>query len=130
MGIYCLFGTYLYRQTIKMKIVAVFLACIVASQAATFNIPSYDYWCRQNFCVVPHQSYYIYRVILCEFPKCLQPKGCEAEDQSAVRVKEIESRLYKARQQIYAELMHPQQGWIKMLYEMNYQYVCVFRDYY
>merc|ERR1712096_595281 len=109
MGIYCLFGKYLYGQTIKMKIVAVFLACIVASQAATFNIPSYDYWCRQNFCVVPHQSYYNYRVnfnrawcqghfyrgILCEFPKCLQPKGCEAEDQSAVRVKEIEADFIK-----------------------------------
>jgi len=144
MGIYCLFDTFLFRQTINMKIVAVFLACIVASQAASFNIPNYDYWCRQNFCVVPHQSYYNYRVnfnrawcqghfyrgILCEFPKCLTPKGCEAEDQSDVRLKEIEGRLLKVRQQIYTELMHPQQGWIKMLYELNYQYVCVFRDYY
>jgi len=127
-----------------MKIVAVFLACIVASQAAVFNIPDYEYWCNQNFCVVPHQSYYSYKVnfnqawcqghfyrgILCEFPKCFVPKGCEAEENAAGRISEIEQRLAHVRQQIYGELMQGQEQWIKMLMDLNHQYVCTFRDYY
>merc|ERR1712183_186199 len=34
----------IYRQSIKMKFVVAFLACIVAAQAATFQAPSYEYW--------------------------------------------------------------------------------------
>merc|ERR1712121_585172 len=77
------------RQSIKMKFVVAFLACIVAAQAATFSCPSYDYWCAHNFHVLPRNSYYCYRIhfnhawctgayyrdILVEFPKTFVPNG-------------------------------------------------------
>merc|ERR1712168_1658203 len=110
-----------YRQSIKMKFVIAFLACIVAAQAATFYCPSYDYWCAHNFHVLPRNSYYCYRIhfnhawctgayyrdILVEFPKTFIPKGCEAEDQSEARVNEMIQKLTEARAKIQMELFLP-----------------------
>merc|ERR1712168_1110838 len=46
----------IYRQSIKMKFVVAFLACIVAAQAATFDAPSYEYWCAHSFHVCPEAT--------------------------------------------------------------------------
>ena len=52
------------------------------------------------------------------------------EENAAGRISEIEQRLAHVRQQIYGELMQGQEQWIKMLMDLNHQYVCTFRDYY
>jgi len=104
-----------------MKFVAVFLACIVAAQAATYSCPSYDYWCSHNFHVLPARSYYCYTVpfsrswctsqyyadCLFEFPQPLTgaEESCEAEK---ANVEDIitgyETKLSNARNTIRDEL--------------------------
>merc|ERR1712183_12858 len=123
----------IYAQSIKMKFVVAFLACIVAAQAATFSCPSYEYWCAHSFHVLPRSHYYCYRFhfnhawctgayyrdILVEFPQRHIPKGCEAEDQAEARVQEMIRKLGEARDQIINELMMPQGNWIKNLCDMH-----------
>merc|ERR1711921_31086 len=134
----------IYRQSIKMKFVVAFLACIVAAQAATFSCPSYEYWCAHSFHVLPRSHYYCYRFhfnhawctgayyrdILVEFPMAHYPKGCEAEDQAEGRVQEMIRKLAAAREEIRGTLMMPQGNWIKNLCEMNDYYVAIFKDYF
>merc|ERR1712042_182469 len=134
----------IYRQPIKMKFVVAFLACIVAAQAATFECPSFDYWCAHNFHVLPRNSYYCYRIhfnhawctgayyrdILVEFPKCFVPKGCEAEDQSEARVNEMIQKLTEARAKIQMELFLPLPQWKEQLCKMNEYFVQIFREYF
>jgi len=101
-----------------MKFVAVFLACIVAAQAATYSCPSYDYWCSHNFHVLPSQSYYCYTVpfktswcsakyyadCLAEFPKT-QEDSCDAEITDLdTFISGYEDKLLGARQTIEAEM--------------------------
>merc|ERR1712002_1416157 len=131
----------IYRQSIKMKFVVAFLACIVAAQAATFSCPSYEYWCAHSFHVLPRSHYYChrfhfnhawctgayYRDILVEFPMAHYPKGCEAEDQAEGRVQEMIRKLAAAREEIRGTLMMPQGNWIKNLCEMNDYYVAISR---
>merc|ERR1712157_559942 len=133
-----------YRQSIKMKFVVAFLACIVAAQAATFYCPSFDYWCAHNFHVLPRNSYYCYRIhfnhawctgayyrdILVEFPKTFIPKGCEAEDQSEARVNEMIQKLTEARAKIQMELFLPLPQWKEQLCKMNEYFVQIFREYF
>merc|ERR1712183_852085 len=134
----------IYRQSIKMKFVVAFLACIVAAQAATFQAPLYEYWCAHSFHVLPRSHYYCYRFhfnhawctgayyrdILVEFPKSFVPKGCEDEKVADNRVDEMIRKLAEARAQIEMELMLPQGNWIKNLCEMNDYYVAIFKDYF
>merc|ERR1712202_31459 len=131
----------IYRQSIKMKLVVAFLACIVAAQAATFDAPSYEYWCAHSFHVLPRSHYYCYRFhfnhawctgayyrdILVEFPKSFVPKGCEDEKEADNRVDEMIRKLAEARAQIEMELMLPQGNWIKNLCEMNDYFVAISR---
>merc|ERR1712042_117437 len=134
----------IYRQPIKMKFVVAFLACIVAAQAATFECPSYEYWCAHSFHVLPRSHYYCYRFhfnhawctgayyrdILVEFPKSFVPKGCEDEKEADDRVDELIRKLAEARESIRLELMLPQGNWIKNLCEMNDFYVAIFKDFF
>merc|ERR1712142_1195042 len=90
----------------KMKYIAIFLACIVAAQAATFSCPSYEYWCAHSFHVLPSSSYYcltvpfdncwiqssFYKEALVNFPK-KTPFGLEKEKNIDSIVAEMERRL-------------------------------------
>jgi len=101
-----------------MKFVAVFLACIVAAQATSIVVPSYDYWCAHNFHVLPARSYYCFSLpisqnwctakyyadCLVEFPQDQDP-GCEAEQTDLdAFIAGYEVKLAAARAQIETEL--------------------------
>merc|ERR1739838_907778 len=96
---------------ITMKFVAIFLACVVAAQAATSACPSYQYWCAHDFNVLPSQSYYCYSVAfnrnwrtgqyyadcLVEFP-AKKGDSCELEKTNTIddQVKVYDEKLIKS----------------------------------
>merc|ERR1739838_435948 len=116
-----------------MKFVAIFLACVVAAQAATSACPSYQYWCAHDFNVLPSQSYYCYSVAfnrnwctgnyyadcLVEFPT-KQGDSCEAEkttgEEIDAQVKKIEDKLIKARATIKSDLEKELPAFLKNFY--------------
>jgi len=101
-----------------MKFAAIFLACVVAAQAATYSCESYEYWCAHDFHVLPSRSYYCYTVpfnsqwctskyyadCLVEFPKAVG-KSCEAESTDHLTcVSSYEVKLEAARKTIKTDL--------------------------
>merc|ERR1712096_142071 len=128
------------------KFVAVFLACIVAAQAATYSCPSYDYWCSHNFHVLPARSYYCYTVpfsrswctsqyyadCLFEFPQPLTgaEESCEAEK---ANVEDIitgyETKLSNARNTIRDELNEGLAPFESDLDELHATYLSTFMLY-
>jgi len=101
-----------------MKFIAAFLACIVAAQATSIAVPSYDYWCAHNFHVLPARSYYCFSLpisqnwctakyyadCLVEFPQQQDP-SCEAEQTDLdAFIAGYEVKLAAARAQIETEL--------------------------
>merc|ERR1739838_1160743 len=128
---------------ITMKFAAIFLACLVAAQAATFSCPSYDYWCSHNFLVYPANSYYCYTVPFqscwCTgqyYSNCLVelPKGsgstCEDEKQDVTAcMKVYEDKLSKARTAIKDQLMKNKEEFLKQIDAMHALYTSTYERY-
>jgi len=128
-----------------MKFVAVFLACIVAAQAATFACPSYDYWCSHSFHVLPSRHFYCYRIpfnrswctthfyadCLVEYPKPtgMHPKMCESERSVDDLVNEVTAKLAAARQRIEDQLNGNLATFTKQIDEIHAQYIQTFTTY-
>jgi len=126
-----------------MKFLAVFLACIVAAQAATNPCPSYDYWCSHNFHVLPPQSYYCYTVpfkqswctsqyyadCLVEYPKSTDEKSCETERDVETVVAEVTAKLLDARQKIENELNGNLAAFTAQIDDIHTQYLETFKRY-
>jgi len=126
-----------------MKFVAVFLACIVAAQAATYSCPSYDYWCSHSFHVLPPQHYYCYTVpfksswctskyyanCLAEFPQKKDP-SCEDEikDMDAF-IAVYENKLLAAREAIKAEMNQGLAAFTQQIDELHASYIATFKLY-
>jgi len=127
-----------------MKFVAVFLACLVAAEAATYAVPSYDYWCSHSFHVLPPRSYYCYTVpfksewcsakfyadCLIEFPKTQQDDSCDAEltDIDAF-LSEYETKLLGARQNIEIEMNQGLAPFTEQIDELHATYLDNFKLY-
>merc|ERR1712168_371419 len=139
MGIYCLFEF----QTYKMKYIAIFLACIVAAQAATFKCPSYEYWCAHSFHVLPSSSYYcltvpfdncwiqssFYKEALVNFPK-KTPFGLEKEKDIDTIVAEMERRFEESRIKIEKGLMEGLPRYQENLRKLHEYYIAHLKQYY
>jgi len=126
-----------------MKFVAVFLACIVAAQAATFACPSYDYWCSHSFHVLPPRHFYCYTVpfkscwctsqyyanCLAEFPQKKDP-SCEDEikDMDAF-IAVYENKLLEARKKIEKEMNEGLAAFIKQIDDLHASYITTFKLY-
>merc|ERR1711921_13912 len=133
----------IYRQSIKMKFVVAFLACLVAAQAATFSCPSYEYWCAHSFHVLPERSYYCvnvpfdkcwltpdyYKHEIISFPKKLVG-GFEEEKDVETLVRDLEKNLKEAREKIKKELMKGQEAYGENLEQLHKFYVSQFKRYY
>jgi len=126
-----------------MKFVAVFLACIVAAQAATYSCPSYSYWCSHNFHVLPPTSYYCYTVpfksnwcsaqyyadCLVEFPT-KQQDSCDAEyDDLDTFISGYEDKLLGARQTIEGELNEGLPAFTAQIDGLHETYLAAFKLY-
>merc|ERR1712168_295028 len=139
MGIYCLFEF----QTYKMKYIAIFLACIVAAQAATFKCPSYEYWCAHSFHVLPESSYYclnvpfdncwiqssFYKEVLVNFPK-KTPFGLEKEKDIDTIVAEMERRFEESRIKIEKGLLEGLPRYQENLRKLHEYYIAHLKQYY
>jgi len=129
-----------------MKFIAVFLACIVAAQAATFACPSYDYWCSHSFHVLPPRHFYCYRVpfnrawcttkfyadCLVEYPKHATGLGkslCPEEVPVEDLVKEVTVKLAAARQSIEDKLNEDFTAFENQIDELHAQYIQTFTEY-
>jgi len=126
-----------------MKYFAVFLACIVAAQAATFHCPSYEFWCAHSFHVLPERSYYcltvpfdncwvtpdFYKHELINFPQKLIG-GFEEEKDVDALVKELETKLKEAREKIKKNLMKGIDSYSENLQNLHKFYVSHFKQYY
>ena len=92
LGLHCC--KFIFKQNRKIQILTGknLIIILQATQAATYRIPSYHYWCSHAFHVLPSHQYYSYRIhfnrswctaayyrdILAEFPIQHYPKGCES----------------------------------------------------
>jgi hypothetical protein len=127
-----------------MKFVAIFLACIVAAQAATYGCPSYDYWCSHNFHVLPARSYYCYTVpfkqcwctsqyyadCLVEFPEPLLGGTCQEEKENVEDcIGEYETKLSGARTEIEDELNEQKTPFSEKIDDVHKVYVDAFKLY-
>jgi len=126
-----------------MKYIAVFLACLVAAQAATFHCPSYEYWCAHSFHVLPERSYYCltvpfdkcwltpdyYKHEIISFPKKLVG-GFEEEKDVDALVKDLEDKLKEAREKIKKDLMKGRTAYGENLEQLHKFYVSHFKQYY
>jgi len=128
-----------------MKFIAVFLACIVAAQAATFACPSYEYWCSHSFHVLPSRHYYCYRLpfnrawcttqfysdCLIEYPRPtgLKPKLCEDERSIDDLVKEVTTKLSARRQEIEDKLNSDLTTFITQIDQLHQHYITTFTNY-
>jgi len=129
-----------------MKFVAIFLACIVAAQAATFACPSYDYWCSHSFHVLPPRHFYCYRVpfnrswcttqfyadCLVEYPKHATGLGnslCPAETPVDDLVAEVTAKLAAARQTIQDKLNGDLAAFESQIDALHAQYIETFTQY-
>merc|ERR1712183_1064794 len=134
----------IYAQSIKMKFVVAFLACIVAAQAATFSCPSYEYWCAHSFHVLPASSYYcltvpfdncwiqssFYKEVLVNFPK-KTPFGLEKETKDLDAIDgEMERRFEESRNKIQKGVMEGLPAYKENLEKLHQYYIAHLKQYY
>lgn len=129
-----------------MKFIAVLLACVVASQAATSACPSYSYWCANGFRVLPSRSVYCYSVpfksswcsaetyadILAEFPKTnADGKDCDVEiaDMESY-LNGIRQKLADARGKVKDEMMAKKDDFLADVQAVHDDYIATFTRYY
>jgi len=120
-----------------MKLFAVFLACIVATQAIP-QCPGYSYWCSHNFWVFPYPSSYCYRIpfdrswctaqyyskCLVEFPKSIPVNTCEAERKDIPdQVQEIRVKLQKEREEIVKKMKAGRQDFEDLIDRLHLGYL-------
>jgi len=126
-----------------MKLFAVFLACIVATQAIP-QCPGYSYWCSHNFWVFPYPSSYCYRIpfdrswctaryysnCLVEFPKSIPVNTCEAEQSDIVgQVQKIRVKLEKERALIKSKMMAGRKDFEDLIDRLHLGYLGQFKAY-
>jgi len=127
-----------------MKLIALFLACIAATQASTFSCPSYDFWCSHNFHVLPPQSYYCYTLpinrnwftsryyadFLVEFPQKLEDGTCEDEKTDIdSQIGAYQTKLANSRSEIEEKLNAELTPFITQIDELHLTYVNTFKKY-
>jgi len=132
------------KETMKLFITALLACAVVASQAAVYEAPAYEYWCARNFYVVPADSWYCYQVpfnkewcstkyytqLLPVFPKAIEEGTCEPElDDVTATLADYEQTFAEARVGIESEMRSGLAAFTTHIDEVGAVYLDTFKQY-